>query len=65
MFRLISRQIWSMAVGVVASVTVMIAWGGSPSSRAAEPAGPPTVVPLWPQGTPARKGPTPTKTFRR
>jgi acetyl esterase/lipase len=61
MFRSISRRVWSMVVGVVATVAILIAWEGNPSSRAGEPAGPPTVIPLWPQGTPGAKGSDPDK----
>ena len=61
MRRSISRRIWSRVVGVVLSGAIMVVSGGNPSSRGAEPAGPPTVIPLWPQGTPGAKGTDPDK----
>jgi acetyl esterase/lipase len=61
MFRSIRRQIWIMAVGAVASVAIIIAWGGSRSSSAGEQAGSLTVIPLWPKGTPGAKGTDPDK----
>ena len=61
MYRSTSRRFWSMVVGIVASVGMMSAWGVSPRSRAGEPAASPTVIPLWPQGTPGAKGTDPDK----
>ena len=59
MFGSIWRSIGNMVVGVVATLAIMIAWGGSARSRANEPADTPTVIPLWPQGTPGVKGTDP------
>jgi acetyl esterase/lipase len=61
MFPSISRGIWSMVVGVVVPVAIVIVWGGSATPLASEPAGPPIVMPLWPQGTPGAKGTDPDK----
>jgi acetyl esterase/lipase len=61
MFPSISRGIWSMVVSVVVPVAIVIVWGGSATPLASEPAGPPIVMPLWPQGTPGAKGTDPDK----
>jgi acetyl esterase/lipase len=61
MFPSISRRIWSIVVGVVAPVAIVIVWGGSATPLASEPAGSPTVIPLWPAGTPGAKGTDPDK----
>jgi acetyl esterase/lipase len=57
----ILRRTWIMVLGVAAFVGLVILLGGTERLRADDPAGSPTVVPLWPQGAPGAKGTDPDK----
>jgi acetyl esterase/lipase len=61
MFPSISPRMRSFGVGFAASIAIMIVWGGNAPSRADDPAGSPTVIPLWPHGAPGAKGTDPDK----
>jgi acetyl esterase/lipase len=57
----ILRRPWIRVLGFAAGVGLVILLGGTERLRADDPAGSPTVVPLWPQGTPEAKGTDPDK----